>query len=262
MQRVDYQDKKKEAGTQYWEIALDVIGGQHRLWRPHWKLDNKSQKMLWVLISGKESKTGSPQGPLDTGSSSDLFGPLGEEDKVYDYQIIDMRLQGRTYKFPAKKALGIWRSIGRFLGTDVWQEEGRRFLYLNEEWGQYGKLGTLRNSFGLFIHWTHWTLFIIIIPSIIAAMVVVFSTYKLFFWVQQQKQLMNWDGIEDLWDRLRSDSTLEEGDVLLDSAYRDEPEEGGSSRSPRYTDEPSTMNPLPSKPLPEKPLPAVPLIDA
>ena len=54
----------------------------------------------------------------------------------------------------------------------------------------------------------------------------------------------------------------EEENRLLVGNYTDDPEEGGSSGLPRYTDDVDTMKPLPAKPLPDKPLPEVPLIDA
>lgn len=88
-----------------------------------------------------------------------------------------------------------------------------------------------------------------------------FGIYKLFIWLQQQRDLATWDGMDDVWDNLRQERINEEEDALLDGRYRDDPDEGGSFGPPRYTDEPLTMKPLPSKPLPEKPLPDVPLID-
>ncbi|KAI8934055.1 hypothetical protein NX059_008821 [Plenodomus lindquistii] len=250
----------KDVRFRYWEVSVDIVGGKAGTWFPHWKFDDALQKSLWLLVEGKESYQGRGRGPKE-GGASDLFGAGGVEESAYEYRIVDIRLEPRTYKPPAKKPLGVWRTLGRFFGADVWQEEGRRFLYLDEEWGVYGKKGTLRNSFGHFVHWHGWFVLWYIIPSTIAAVAAVVGSYKLYFWVQQQKQLMSWDGMDDVWDRLRNESSVEEGDTLLQGAYQDEPDVGCSSGSLRYTDEPLSFKPLPSKPLPEKPLPSVPLID-
>jgi hypothetical protein len=134
-------------------------------------------------------------------------------------------------------------------------------VYIQAQWGQYGKEGTLRNIFGKFIHWAFWDLTGIIFGSTIAAVLVLLGSYKLFFWIKHQKELMGWNGMDDVWDKLRREREEEEN-MLLDGRYRDEPEEGGSSRPSRYTDDLDTMKPLPMKPLPDKPLPDVPLIDA
>lgn len=219
--------------------------------------------MLWILIAQTEARRGSQRGPKDTGTASDLFGSADEDVKIYEYEIADVRLEARAYAFPAKKGLSIWRKIGRFFGNDVWQDEGRRFVYLEEEWGYYGKQGTLRNLFGELVHWPFWDVVWITLASTVAAVVVIYGSYRLVFWIKEQRELMKWDGMDDVWDRLRNESSAEEEGALLDGAYRDEPDAGEpSSRPPSYTDEPSTMKLLPSKPLPEKPLPAVPLIDA
>ncbi|KAF2848048.1 hypothetical protein T440DRAFT_455428 [Plenodomus tracheiphilus IPT5] len=255
----DHADKGEI--SQHWDVTIDLIGGKAGTWFPHWKFENASQKSLRLLIKGTGSIRGSTRVSKNGGSTSDLFGAGSEDDDAYKYTIMDLALESRTYKFSAKKPLGVWHTIKRFLGADVWEEEGQRFLYLDEEWGEYGKKGTLRNSFGHFIHWDQWFLFWCIVSSIIAAIVVIAGGYKLFFWVQQQKRLMSWDGMEDVWDRLRTEDPAEEEATLLPDGYRDEPDAGSSSASFRYTDEPPSMKPLPSKPLPEKPLPSVPLID-
>lgn len=257
----EYNGDDKDPDARYWEITLDLIGGKGPYVRdPYWKFDDADQKMLWMLVAGKEPKTNSHKSGKDTKPASDLFAPFGEEEKTYEYRIVDMRLEARTYQFPAPRPLSIWRTIGRFFGNDIWDDD--RFLYLGNEWGPYGKLGTLRNSFGEFVHWESWYLFWIILGSIIGGAIILSGLYHLYFWILQQRELAKWDGMDDVWDRLRRESIAEEEDALLDGAYRDEPDEGSSSRPPRYTDDPRTMKPLPSKPLPEKPLPEVPLIDA
>lgn len=258
-----YDGKASDDDAQYWEIALDVLGGADGYQDdPQWKFDDAEQRMLWILVAGREAKTEAYKGERDTKAASDLFGPFGENDKTYEYQIVDIRLESRAYTFPAKQALSLWQKIGRFFGNDVWEEEDKRFVYLDEEWGAFGKRGTLRDMFGEFVHWDFWYLFWIIFGSTVAGLVVLFSIWKLFFWIIEQRQLSNWDGIDDVWDRLRREPTADEEDALLNGGYRDEPDEGGSPLPPAYTDEPQTNKPLPDKPLPDKPLPAVPLIDA
>lgn len=257
----EYDGKDKDAEALYWEVALDVIGGHSGyLNDPDWTFNDPSQKMLWVLIAGTEANNDN-KGGRDPTTGSDLFSPVGEKEKTYEYQIVDVRLEARAYTFPHQKPLTLWAKIGRFFGNDVWEDEGR-FIYRGREWDYYGKHGTLRKIFGDFVHWDFWYLFWIISGSTIAGLIALFGIYRLFFWLVQQRELAKWDGMDDVWDNLRREPPTEEEDALLDGGYRDDPDEGGSSRPPRYTDEPSTMKPLPSKPLPEKPLPEVPLIDA
>ncbi|KAL6703029.1 hypothetical protein ACN47E_010305 [Coniothyrium glycines] len=258
-----YDGEDNENNEEYWGVALDVIGGNDGYQDDlRWKFDDADQKMLWMLVAGQEAKSEAFTGERDSKAASDLFGPFGEKDKIYEYRIVDVRLTARTYTFPARKALSVWQSIGRFFGSDVWEAEDSRFVYISEEWGWYGKKGTLRNMFGEFIHWDFWWLFWVVISSTTAGLATVFGIYKLFFWIKQQRHLSNWDGMDDVWDRLRQEPTDEERDAFLDGGYRDDPDEGGSSRPPSYSDEPQTNKPLPDKPLPDKPLPAVPLIDA
>ncbi|KAF1940974.1 hypothetical protein EJ02DRAFT_455632 [Clathrospora elynae] len=262
----DNDDIDDEA--EYWEVAVDIIGksnGYVDFLVPYWKFDGAGQQMLWLLVKGTPAKTQKHKGGRDTVPASDLFSPFGGNDKIYKYRIIDMRLEARAYTFPARKPLTLWRQIGYFFGTDVWEVEGRRFLYLSSEWGDYGKKGTLRHFFGEFVNWDFWYLFWIISGSTIAGLIVLFAIYKLFFWIVQQRELMKWDGMDGVWENMRRERVAEEEGALLDGGggrYRDDPGEGGSSGPPPYTDEPLTMKPLPSKPLPEKPLPVVPLIDA
>jgi hypothetical protein len=111
------------------------------------------------------------------------------------------------------------------------------------------------------IHWYLWPLLWLIVFSVVGGLGVLFGMYRLFFWVQAQRELMKWDGMDNVWDNLRREREEEEN-RLLDGNYRDEPDDGGSPRPSRYTDDVDTMKPLPAKPLPDKPLPEVPLIDA
>lgn len=249
-----------DAGLKYWELGVDILGGFSNLdTNNHWKYDDANQNTLRMTIAGKEVD----KGGRDKKTASDLFGEYSDEEKIYEYKIVDVNLEPRKYAYPTPKTTTLWGKIGRFFGTDIWEEDGRRFTYRDEEWGHYGKKGTLRNTFGNFVHWELWYMFWIILGSVIGGILSLFGLYKLFFWLVQQRELAHWDGIDNVWDNMRRQGTLEEEeDALLDSGYRDDPDEGASSESPRYLDEPRTMKPLPSKPLPDKPLPAVPLIDA
>lgn len=258
----EYHGEHADPSARYWDITLDVIGGTSGYEEePHQEYDDADQKMLWMLVAGKEPDTRKSKPGAGSKPASDLFGPFGDEDKTYEYHIIDMRLEARAYDFKPRQPLSIWQKIGRFFGNDVWEDDGR-FLYLDSEWGWFGKRGTLRNLFGEFTHWDFWYLFWIIVCSAIGGTLLLFGLYKTYVWLVQQRELAKWDGMDDVWDRLRREPIAEEEDALLDGAYRDEPDQGSSSRPSRYTDEPRTMKPLPSKPLPEKPLPEVPLIDA
>jgi hypothetical protein len=251
----DYAGSDAHAEAQYWEFSVDPIGSSNRnTENSRLKFDNPAQKMLSVVVQGTELDEGSPRGSQDS-----LFSPIGQE-KIYSYQIVDVKLADRKYTFPARKPLSFAQTMSRFFGNDVWEAKGR-LVYLRYEWGMYGKEGTLRSMFGYFIHWELWELVGLIVGSVVGGLAILYGMYRFFFWIQQQRELMKWDGMDDVWDKLRREREEEEA-ALLDGGYRDEPGEGSSPRSPRYTDELDRMKPLPTKPLPEKPLPEVPLIDA
>jgi len=247
-----------DAHAEYWSVALDVIGKSRYPDDPLWKFNNPEQKMLWMRVKGTPLKRGDKGGPAKV---ADPFGQSTTDDQTYEYQIVDVRLVARAYTFPLKKSLTIWGTIGHFLGSDVWELEGSRFLYRKEEWGYYGKKGTLRDMFGEFVHWEWWGLFWVIFSSVVGGLFTIFLLWKMYWWIVAQRELMKWDGMEDVWENMRRDRVAEEEGALLSAhgAYRDDPDEGSSSRPPAYED---ALKPLPSKPLPEKPLPAVPLIDA
>jgi hypothetical protein len=254
------------ADSEYWDISLDIFGNSLRPDYPVYKFDNPEQKMLWMLIKGTPINSKSKN--VGGKGSSDLFDSLGGDNKVYEYTIMEIRLVARAYTFPAQKPLTFFRKIGHFFGTDIWQVPDQRFLYISSEWGEFGKKGTLRNLFGEIVHWESWDLFAIVVSSVVSGLVALFAFYRLFWWIVSQRELMKWDGMEDVWENIRRERVAEEEGALLDGAgYRDDPEDAGvgSERPPAYTDTP-TMKPLPSKPLPEtptmKPLPEVPLIDA
>lgn len=259
---VDYDGEHKEAHAKYWDIALDAIGGcDGYQGDPQAVFDDPKQKMLRVVVAGVEVKTDVHRGGKGAQAGDSLFGSVGEEEKVYEYQIVDVSLEPRAYLFPSKKDPTFWQRIRTFFGMNIWEHDGQ-LVYLYEEWGSWGKKGTLRNMLGDFIHWDFWYLFWIILTSTIGGLVILYGLYRLVLLILQQRELARWDGMDAVWEQVRRERTVEEENALLDGAYRDDPGEGGSAQPPHYTDEPHTMKPLPNKPLPEKPLPDVPLIDA
>lgn len=252
--RSDRQSEK------YWEVHFDILSRTGYPDDPQWTFDQTGQKMLRLLVAGTEIQvTGGKSGNKP---ASDLFGPMGDGDKKYKYRLEDVTLQPRGYSFPPRKKLSIWQKFGHFFGSDVWEVDERRLVFHGDEWGKYGKKGTLRNIVGKFIHWDSWWLFWLVLTSILAGAVALFKLYKFVFWIMEQRQINKWDGIDDMWDRLRQEPPIDEQDAFLIGGYRDDPDDVGSPRPPAYTDEPQTNKPLPDKPLPDKPLPAVPLIDA
>jgi hypothetical protein len=250
---IDYDGGVTDADVQHWELGLDIISGNGD--DSDWVFENPSQKMVKIIVAGTELKQGSQRGPKD----SSLFGSTGDEEKVYTYQIMEVKLADREYYFPAKEPLTFRQKLTRFFGNDIWVQG--RLVYVHNEWGMYGKEGTLRDMFGELVHWPFWDIVWISLGATVAAVLLLLGSYKLYFWILQQRELIRWNGIDDVWDKLRREREEEEN-ALLNGGYRDEPEEGGSPRSHLYTDERDTMKPLPSKPLPDKPLPDVPLIDA
>ncbi|EUC35805.1 hypothetical protein COCCADRAFT_24238 [Bipolaris zeicola 26-R-13] len=255
------QSDDEQDDAEYWNVSLDAIGRSRYPDDPLWKYDDSKQNMLWMLVKGTPLKTRKSHGGGGNKAADPFNGQSDSEDKRYEYQIVDMRLVARAYTFPENKPLSLWGRIGHFLGNDVWEVEGSRFLYRKEEWGRYGKSGTLRDMFGELVHWQFWDLFWIIFFSVVVGLLALFGLYKLFRWIRAQRELMKWDGMEDVWENMRRERIAEEEGALLhgEARYTDDPEEGGgSSRPPAYEE---AMKPLPSKPLPEKPLPEVPLIE-
>jgi hypothetical protein len=249
----EYNGSDTNAEAQYWEFSIDAIGAfAERVKDSDYGFDSAGQKMLKVVVEGIELQQRSPKGGQDT-----LFSPLGH-DKTYDYRIVGVMLVDREYKFPAREPLSFFQSIARFFGSDVWESQGR-LVYMRTEWDTYGKVGTLRSMFGDIVHWDKWYVTIFITGCVVASLLALYGFYRLFFWIQEQRELMKWDGMDDVWDKLRREREEEENALL--HGYRDEPE-GSSPRPPQYTDDLDIMKPLPRKPLPEKPLPDVPLIDA
>jgi hypothetical protein len=251
---IEYKGNESVAEAKYWEFNIDAIGAfSGYVQDPKHGFDSPSQKMLKVIVAGIEQEQRRYKSGQDT-----LFSPLDDEEKAYDYYIDDVKLVDREFKFPPRTSLSFREKVSRFFGNDIWQSEGR-LVYMRDEWSYYGKIGTLRDAFDDFIHWVVWELVAIIVSSVVGGLLALYGVYRLFFWIQEQRELMKWDGMDDVWDKLRREREEEES-ALLNGQYRDDPDEG-SSHLPQYTDGLATMKPLPTKPLPEKPLPDVPLID-
>jgi hypothetical protein len=243
-----------QQGTVQWEITLDAIGGEHGTRdNPTLIFGRPEQKMLKVVLTGKETEQDNILPDLQAAST--LFGPFGEEQETpYEYEITDVQLVARSYKFPARSHT-VWSTIKHFFGFDP--VTPNHFVYLHEEWGSWAKKGTLKNAISIVIYDWPWDLIAIIICSVAGGLLVLYGMYRLIFFGIEQKRLAQWGGMDEAWRQIRRDG--EEEGRLLDSEYRDEPDD---TLPPRYTDDsPATSKPLPSKPLPEKPLPALPLID-
>jgi hypothetical protein len=245
------------AGAQLWEFSVDAIGAYGGyLENPKWGFGNTAQMMLKVLVAGTEIKRKGPRPGQET-----PFSPLDDDKTIYNFDIVHVDLVDRVFTFPPPRTLSFWERVSKLFGNDIWEAEGR-LIYMSRDWDTEGKIGTLSHKFNDFIHWHSWYLVGIIVGSIFAGLLVVYGLYKAYFWILQQRELMRWNGMDDVWDNLRREREEEEN-ALLQGGYRDEPEEGGSSPHPRrYTDDLDTMKPLPTKPLPDKPLPEIPLIDA
>lgn len=259
-QLINYNGDDDTADALYWEVGVDILAGHDGYEDdPTWPLRNPSQKMLKIVVAGTEAMKQS-RGKKNTQAPDSLFESVGEDGVAYTYRIADVKLVNREYDFPAKEPDTFMKKVSRFFGNDVWQKEGR-LVFIHEEWGYYGKIGTLRNIFGEFIHWDMWELIFVIVGSTVGGLLALFGIYKLFFWVLQQRELMQWNGMDDIWDKLKREREEEEN-ALLNGRYTDDPDGEGSSGPLAYTDDVDKMKPLPTKPLPDKPLPDLPLIDA
>lgn len=259
---IPYKGEDASSGAKRWQFTFDPIGASAFYPGDKWDFGSPPHKMVKVVVEGTEGgKRKGYKAEKDMQAGSSLFGPFGDEEKIYDYVIREVSLVERKHAFTARKPLSFRQKLSRFFGNDVWEDEEHRLVYIREEWGQYGKKGTLRNAFGDFIHWPWWPLVWLIVWTVTCGLAALYGIYRLFFWVQAQRKLMKWDDMDNVWDNMRREREEEEN-RLLDGSYRDEPIEGDSSGPQRYTDDVETMKPLPAKPLPDKPLPEVPLIDA
>jgi hypothetical protein len=252
----NYNGDKAVADARYWEIVFDPLGGTSGYESfPQWEFDDPDQKSLRIIVAGTQARTTKSKGK----QTSDLFGPADGEDKVYQYQIVDVETTKQRHSLPSRQ-LSLWAKVRRFFGMDIWVDDGY-FVYLREDWGNYGKSGTLRNMFGEFVHWGAWVTIGAWCGIILSSLLGLWLVYKLITLIMLQRELARWDGMDAVWTRMRSERPEDEEDGLLDDGYRDEPDEDSGAGPSRYTDEPR-LKPLPSKPLPEKPLPEVPLMDA
>jgi hypothetical protein len=260
----DFYSHMPDTQTDKWEITFDVIRGWDMMPRESIFVANHTgQKMLKIVVQGNEMDRKKMQG------GGSLFENPEYSETLYEYSILSVELAKRTHGFPASHKLGLWGGLSRFFGLDVVRADGH-IVFLYEEWGRYGKKGSLRNHWGAFVHDWPWTAIFVILGSTVGVIVGTFLACKLFNVVKQQRELARWDGIDTVWANLRrepeggneaEDRLLHEPERYRDSdgegSYRDDFDEENDGG-----EEVQTNKPLPSKPLPEKPLPAVPLIDA
>ncbi|KAF1921871.1 hypothetical protein BDU57DRAFT_64925 [Ampelomyces quisqualis] len=255
----EYSHDDTVAAAQYWELNIDAIGAYTAYTEDRtWGFTNASQKMLRVVIAGTQVQT------KHRGSGQETpFSPFRGNEKTYTYRIAHVDLVDREFRFPEPRPLSFRERMSRFFGNDVWEAEGR-LVYIRDEWdSDYGKYGTFHYLFNDIINWHSWYLVGTIVAAVSGGVLVIYAVYRSTIWIMEQRELMKWDGMDDVWDKLRRERDLEEQNALLHGRYTDDPEEGASGPTPpTYTDDLDTMKPLPTKPLPEKPLPAVPLIDA
>ncbi|KAJ4294586.1 hypothetical protein N0V90_008277 [Kalmusia sp. IMI 367209] len=259
-----------ETQTEKWEVVFDAIGGTNGPPKDTGRVfGSDDQSVLLIIVQGKEIQE-ERLGDHNQ-AASPLFGTVGESESLYEYEIASVEFTERYSPVPHVEEPGFWDKVRRFFGNDVKRKNGH-IVYLAEEWGGYGKKGSLREGFGIFVHELPWDIILAIAGFVALGLVCLWFAWWLFFAVKRQRELARWDGIDQVWARMRREGAEEEDEQLLaggyrdeaymdqqsrDEGYRDEPDE----RPPAYSDEIQTNKPLPSKPLPEKPLPAVPLID-
>ena len=261
------QKEEADAGIRFWEIVFDPLGGRSKpiagsssVSAP-WKLDDSERKSLHIVVAGQPPKPGHRVRPHNS-QDGGLFGSVGG-DEVYELQITKVEQVTRRFTFASPK-LGFFGKIRRFFGGDVWKEEGE-LVYLSQEWGVWGKEGTLRNWVGKVFHSNFVGLFFIIIGSIVGGFITLRVVQSLYLFAKQQTGLARWKGIDAVYSQLNQERGPddEEGDGGFrgewSGDYRDSYDEGSSRTSMGWHEE--RMKPLPTKPLPEKPLPQEPLID-
>lgn len=256
---LDYVFTAKESkmdsneGTATWEVTFDAIGG-HSVYGESQVFNHPNQKMLQVQINGKRKYTGKSE--ADSQAASSLFESYGPEpEPVYELEITDVQLVLRTYTFPERPQRTLWQNIKHFFGSDT-PSPKHRLVYLADEWDAHGQRGTLRNLIvGIIYDWD-WLEIGIIGGSTLGGIIGLYVTYRLFFWIVEQRRLAKWGGIDEVWRQLRD--IQDERERLLEGGYTDEPDD---TPPPAYSDEVHVNKPLPSIPVPEKPLPALPLID-
>ncbi|KAF2737265.1 hypothetical protein EJ04DRAFT_461364 [Polyplosphaeria fusca] len=238
-----------------WLVTFDAIGGQDGYVDPVWVFNRTAQKMLRILVDGTPIEN-DPY-VADSQTASTLFGePVEEPEQRYRLEIQDVTLATRSYTFSAPAKLGLWGRIRHFFGFDPKEKDGH-IVFLREQWGEYGKHGTLKNKIGHILYGWPWGLVGTILGSVLGGLLVLYGLYRLSFLLKEQSDLASWKGMDGVWDQMRRDNDGEEEEEGLlngEERYRDEP-------TARLSAEQFRSKPLPSKPLPEKPLPAVPLVD-
>lgn len=260
-----------ETQTEKWEVTFDAIGGTNGPQNDTGRVfGSDDQSVLRIIMEGKEIQEDNPVGGHNQ-AGAPLAGNYQEPETVYEYEIASIEFSQRYAPVPQAEDLGFWDSVRRFFGTDIVRADGH-VVYLAAEWGSYGKSGSLRQGFGIVVHEWRWDIVFSTIGFLALALAFLWFAWWLFFAVKRQRELARWDGMDQVWARMRREGGGEEDAQLLTSAYHDEQAYRDGSRDegyrdepmdspPSYSDEIQTNKPLPSKPLPEKPLPAVPLID-
>ena len=285
-----------ETQTEKWELTFDAIGGSNvgsgregkgkgEEKDAHRAFDSPEQSVLRIIMQGREISEDDTRGGHNQGASP-LAGNYQDPDPIYEYEIASIEFSQRYADVPRAEPLSLWGKLRRFFGADVVRADGHT-VYLAAEWGAWGKKGSLRQGFGVVLHEWRWDIVFGVVGVVALALGGVWVSKWVFLAVKRQRELARWDGMDQVWARLRRDGG-EEGAQLLeggyrdevggegsgggryrdggyrdgsrDEGYRDEPEHEGSP--PSYEEEVQKNKPLPDKPLPDKPLPAVPLIDA
>jgi hypothetical protein len=221
-------------------------------------------------MQGKATQSDAPGGHNQ--AASPLSGGYQEPETIYDYEIASIEFSQRQAQVPRVEKLGLWDKLRRFFGSDVVRADGH-IVYIAEEWGAYGKEGSIQQGFGIVVHEWRWDIVFTVLGAVALGLACLWFAWWLFFAVKTQRELARWDGMDQVWARMRREGgDVEDAQLLADgyrdeNAYRDRESEDEGYRDeledspPSYSDEVQTNKPLPSKPLPEKPLPSVPLID-
>ncbi|KAF2118001.1 hypothetical protein BDV96DRAFT_597854 [Lophiotrema nucula] len=254
----DYVAKQTERAdtTITWEITFDAIGARDDF--PEQDVlsyNGTEQQMLKITVEGVPVDSDDYLDEYQTAST--LFDvPEAEPEQRFDLTIKDVSFVSRSYTFPAPHTRNIWEKFVFWLAGDAPRKDGH-IVFLQDEWGPYGKKGTLKNELGKIWNDWPWKLVLIVVGGAAGGLLTLYAISKLVKVGIQQQSLARWQGMDDVWRQMRRERTDEDEEGLIDgdeSRYRDEP-------SPRLTSEYMSSKPLPSKPLPEKPLPDVPLID-
>jgi len=261
-----------ETQTEKWEVVFDAIGGTNGPPKESGRVfGSDEQSVLRIIIQGKELDGERYPGEQDLQSASTLFDNNRGVEVLYEYELASVEFMERRSPVPRVAELGFWGKIRRFFGNDLVRENGH-IVYFAEEWGGYGKEGSFRQGIGIVIHEWPWATIFQIAGFVVLGILGLWFAWWLFFAVKSQRELARWDGMDQVWARMRRDGGDEDAQLLAeryrDESFSDRPsgDEGYrdelGDRPPSYSDEIQTNKPLPNKPLPEKPLPAVPLIDA